>query len=526
MADPMFTPVTPNHQLASAQTLSPGPEPSDLVPGGAYVPPLQSVGAPIGVAPLVPPSQAAQALARGSRIGPRLALIATDIVGIALSMLAALALVRKPGALDTPTAIRADIVVTVPLFVIVLCSFAANGLYSKAPGQVLRNSFTELRDIVYALGVAGVVILGVDHISGHYELETSVVSATIVVALLLAGGVLPITRALVRWLLRKVATQQFRVLIVGTGMMARHLARYLSWDPRITVVGCVDDDPIPGTAVLGSISDLVPLCEKHQVDQVMVSFSRTHPAEAIRRLQALNDRVSVSIVPRYFELLTWRSQVREIAGLALIDVAPARLNFGSRLAKRSFDLAVGGVALLIGLPLIMVAAAAVKLSSRGPVLFHQERIGRKGKPFKMLKLRTMIDGAEAEREELEAENEMEGPLFKIRADPRVTPIGRFLRKSSIDELPQLWNVLRGDMALVGPRPFIASESSTIDGSAIRRFEVRPGITGLWQVSGRSHLTFDELQRLDYLYVASWSFWWDLRILWNTPAQVLKGHGAF
>ena len=160
------------------------------------------------------------------------------------------------------------------------------------------------------------------------------------------------------------------------------------------------------------------------------------------------------------------------------------------------------------------------------MLFRQERIGKGNKPFTIYKLRTMAHDAEQKRPELEHSNEMDGPLFKIRADPRATPIGRFLRRTSLDEAPQLFNVLRGDMSLVGPRPFIRAESSAIDGSAQRRFEVRPGMTGLWQVSGRSELTFEEMQRLDYLYVASWSIWWDFRILWLTPALVFRGHGAF
>ena len=230
-------------------------------------------------------------------------------------------------------------------------------------------------------------------------------------------------------------------------------------------------------------------------------------------------------MPRYFELLTWRSGVKEIAGLALIDVAPARLNFGSRVAKRTCDLVIGSLLLIASMPALVVAAIAIKATSPGPILFRQQRIGKAGKPFLVYKLRTMTDD-DRDHAEFIASRRVEGQLFKLEADPRITRVGRFLRRSSIDELPQLWNVLRGDMALVGPRPFVASESSSINGSAQRRFEVRPGLTGLWQVSGRSNLSFDELQRLDYLYVASWSLWWDLRILWNTPARVLRGHGAY
>jgi len=143
----------------------------------------------------------------------------------------------------------------------------------------------------------------------------------------------------------------------------------------------------------------------------------------------------------------------------------------------------------------------------------------------VLKFRTMYDGAHARQAEILHLNEVDGPLFKVREDPRVTPIGRFLRRTSLDELPQMLNVLRGEMSLVGPRPFVVAEAEKIEGWARRRFEVRPGITGLWQVSGRNELPYLELCRLDYLYVASWSFWWDLQLLWQTPATVLGGRGA-
>lgn len=491
-------------------TVSEVPPPKAVDPRGTEAPPL--VGS------------ASEALDR--RLGPRLALIGSDVLALVACEVAALFVVHQLGAEAIRSALLANVLLSIPLFFAALIAFLANGLYSKRPGQVLKNSFTEFRDIVYALGIAGVAALGIDHLAGSLEKQATLEPATIVVTLLFAAILIPAGRALTRRVLRAVSVEQIRVLIVGTGTMARHLTRYLSWDPRILVVGCVDDDPVPGASVLGTMNDLADLCDAYKIDQVMISFSRTHPADAIRRLQSLNHRVAISMVPRYFELITWRSHVREVAGLALIDVAPAHLDLGSRIVKRSFDLVVGVLSLLIGAPLLIGSAIAIKLSSPGPVLFRQERIGRDGKPFVMYKLRTMRLNAEEARSELEHKNEMGAVLFKIRDDPRMTPVGSFLRRTSIDELPQLFNVLRGDMALVGPRPFISSESDAINGSAVRRFEVRPGVTGLWQVSGRSHLTFEELQRLDYLYVASWSFSWDLRILWNTPAQVLRGHGAF
>jgi exopolysaccharide biosynthesis polyprenyl glycosylphosphotransferase len=465
-------------------------------------------------------------LRRRARFGPRLALVLSDALVLTVCIVAAM---NIPGATRPHVSGSRDfanVEFGALVVVVALVAFALNNLYSKSPGQVLKNSFTELHDVVYGLGIAGCVALAIHYWFWSAKNPLSILGVTVVVALLFAAVLVPIGRAVTRSALRVVRLEQFRVLIVGSGMMARHLERYLSWDSRIRVVGCVDDDPTPGTSVLGSIEDLPALVRDLHIDQVMVGFSRTHPAEAIRRLQSLNNQVAISIVPRYFELLTWRSQVKEIAGLALIDVAPARLNLGARFAKRTFDVVVGSLSLLLALPVLALAAIAIKLTSPGPVLFRQERIGRDNRPFMMYKLRTMTLDAEDARSELDTANEVDGPLFKMRVDPRVTRVGRFLRRSSLDEVPQLLNVLRGDMALVGPRPFIAEESSTIDGSAQRRFEVRPGMTGLWQVSGRSELTFDELQRLDYLYVASWSIWWDLRILWNTPARVIRGRGAF
>jgi lipopolysaccharide/colanic/teichoic acid biosynthesis glycosyltransferase len=175
---------------------------------------------------------------------------------------------------------------------------------------------------------------------------------------------------------------------------------------------------------------------------------------------------------------------------------------------------------------MLAAAVGIKATSPGPVFFRQERVGYRGKTFRIIKFRTMQAGAEEIKIDLRDHNDVDGPLFKLHNDPRVTPIGRFLRSYSLDEVPQLINVVRGKMSLVGPRPFVPDESAGIDGWAARRFEVRPGMTGLWQVSGRSDLPFEELRQLDYAYVASWSLWWDLKILWHTPGTVSGRHGAY
>jgi exopolysaccharide biosynthesis polyprenyl glycosylphosphotransferase len=346
-----------------------------------------------------------------------------------------------------------------------------------------------------------------------------------VTALLLAGVAIPSGRALTRLALRSAGFEQCRVIILGSGTMVTQLLKYLSWDPRITVVGCVDDDPRPGTVVLGPTAQLPTIVDALSVDEVIVGFSRTHPEEAIHKLQALNNRVAISIVPRYFELLSWRSAMKDVAGLPLISIAPPSLSLAARITKRTFDVVAASVLLVLGLPMLTAAAIAIKVTSIGPILFRQERVGRDGETFQILKLRTMDTGAHAHHRRMAEAYSLSGELFKMRNDPRVTRVGRLLRRLSIDELPQLVNVLHGEMSLVGPRPFIPEESRYMVGASARRFEVRPGITGLWQVSGRSQLSERELRRLDYLYVASWSLWWDLRILCQTPAQVLKGRGA-
>jgi exopolysaccharide biosynthesis polyprenyl glycosylphosphotransferase len=195
-------------------------------------------------------------------------------------------------------------------------------------------------------------------------------------------------------------------------------------------------------------------------------------------------------------------------------------------AKRACDVLVAGLGLLLLAPLLIAVALAIKLSSRGPVVFRQERTGLRGRPFTLLKFRTMVAGADQLLESLRERNEADGPLFKLRHDPRVTRVGRFLRRYSIDELPQLVNVLKGEMSLVGPRPPLASEVALYEEWQLDRLEVRPGITGLWQVSGRSELSFEDYIRLDLFYVENWSIAYDLFILSKTIPLLVSARGAY
>ena len=337
---------------------------------------------------------------------------------------------------------------------------------------------------------------------------------------------LPILRHLTRRIPGLGRAQATRVLIVGSGRVATSVAGRLGRCEEVEVVGMADDEPAPGQPVLGAMSDLPELIEKHRIDHVLVAFSRTPSHETLARLRGSGARVSISVVPRFYEMLTWRSRLEELQGIPLLHVAPAELSQTAKMIKRAMDLVVSATMLLILSPVMIASAIAIKATSPGPVFFRQQRSGRGGAPFAIFKFRTMYVNAEEMRSSLLAENEMDDVLFKMKEDPRITKVGKFLRKTSLDELPQFLNVLKGDMSLVGPRPFILSESAQIEGWATRRFDVPPGITGLWQVSGRSELTYDDLRHLDTVYVTSWSLWWDLRILAQTPGSVLKQRGAY
>jgi lipopolysaccharide/colanic/teichoic acid biosynthesis glycosyltransferase len=230
-------------------------------------------------------------------------------------------------------------------------------------------------------------------------------------------------------------------------------------------------------------------------------------------------------VPRLYELVSWRSMVGELYGFPLVEVAPAQGSRAARVAKRVVDLVAASVLLVLLSPLLAVVAVAIKVTSPGPILFRQFRSGQYCQPFRICKFRTMHVDAEQQQEALAIHNDVDGPIFKMRHDPRVTRIGKWLRQTSLDELPQLINVLRGEMSLVGPRPFPIEESEKITGPARIRFSVPPGMTGLWQVSGRNALNYDDLKHLDYIYAASWSLLWDFRILLQTPASVLRRKGV-
>lgn len=352
-----------------------------------------------------------------------------------------------------------------------------------------------------------------------------------------------------RWLVRqhlclerKRGRSSSRVLIIGGPHSAAHLVRSLLSAPSAGYVPVAahlpgrstsdgEDRPDVGVPITGSTTNvdaILAVIEDHKIDAVAVSAGVNLRPQHLRRLGwelAARD-IGMILAPALTDIAGPRIHTQPVAGLPLIHVSTPKLTGGKKVAKRTFDIGISGVLVVALAPLFLVLALLVRFSSPGPVLYRQERIGLRGSTFQMLKFRSMRANADAELLALLKQQGSEGtPLFKIDDDPRITPIGRILRKYSLDELPQLFNVLGGSMSLVGPRPQREGEVALYDDDAHRRLYVSPGMSGLWQVSGRSNLSWEESIRLDLYYVENWSLMSDVVILFKTFKAVFASTGA-
>lgn len=345
-----------------------------------------------------------------------------------------------------------------------------------------------------------------------------------------------------RWILhRQISWRRFagrcmrRVLVVGRNDQVTTLHRHLEERPAdgyVVVASCLPRGDVfeePVSDLLGRTEmNILAAVDQYDVDVVAVASDPELAGHSLRKLSwALEQRgVDLIVSPGIVEVAGPRISIRPVAGLSLLHLERPSVSGGPHLMKAVFDRFVGVLMLLAVSPLLLVAATLVKLTSKGPVLFKQVRVGRGGEQFPMFKFRTMVVDAEERKAELVALNEGNGVLFKLRDDPRVTRVGKYLRRFSIDELPQLVNVLRGEMSLVGPRPPLQAEVAQYAIDDSRRMLVKPGLTGLWQVSGRSDLTWEESMRLDLRYADNWSIALDLLILWKTARAVLGSDGAY
>ena len=412
-----------------------------------------------------------------------------------------------------------------------LALFWLYGLYE--PRQVLGpvNEFKQVFNGV----VAGTVVIFVADALKLFggDLARGWGLLALASGLVLVGGERLVVRKTLHSLRRR-GGDATRTIVLGANHEARTMVRTLDREAWLgyRIVGFVDDEAPVGQEVvgerkvLGSTDDLEDLIRKHGVGLVLVAASAFDAARLNRLFWELQDAdVDLQITSGTIDLLASRVTVQSVAGVPLLYVRRSGISPFQRALKRAIDLIGSGLGLILLSPLFAAFAVWIKRDSDGPVYFRQIRVGRDGEHFDVWKFRTMVKDAEERRAELEAHSEGPGLLFKLKEDPRVTGAGRFLRKYSLDELPQLINVLKGEMSLVGPRPALPSEVERYDHWVRNRLIVKPGMTGLWQVSGRVETTFSDYVRYDLFYIQNWSLSLDLWILWRTFRAVMSGEGA-
>jgi exopolysaccharide biosynthesis polyprenyl glycosylphosphotransferase len=349
-----------------------------------------------------------------------------------------------------------------------------------------------------------------------------------------------VARAGARAVCRRRLTYLQNTVIVGAGDVGQLVARKILQHPEygINLVGFVDSAPkdrrpdLEHLTLLGSTDSLRTIVKLFDIERVVIAFSNESHEATLNLIRSLNDLdVQVDIVPRLFEIVGPSVGIHTVEGLPLVGLRPLRLARSSRMMKRCLDFTCAAVGLVILAPLFLAVAVAIKLDSPGPVFFRQLRMGAGDRTFRIFKFRTMVADAEARKEEVAHLNKHATPggdprMFKIAADPRMTRVGRFLRRYSIDELPQLINVLKGEMSLVGPRPLILDEDELVHAWARDRLKLKPGMTGLWQVLGRTDIPFEEMTKLDYLYVTGWSLRNDLALILRTIPAVFRTQKAY
>ncbi|HXD59237.1 MAG TPA: sugar transferase [Thermoleophilaceae bacterium] len=467
--------------------------------------------------PLLLRLEAGRALLRGAT------LVTLDILGVFFAIWTALELkaaVRGKSDLVLSYHQAMDVAPLACLVTILL--FARSGLYGP---RASRPGFAR---VVGSLFQVMVVLLIYGLVEGHKFSSFYIFYGSLIFALIYVSAF--------RWVFEEVsgamlraAGYRRRAVLVGSGPHIQEVAAALGGGkhPEVDAVGFVSLTPLQGNG----LKDLGPLDQLDRylgsIDEVLIAdpdFPQNEAVELVDRCHRHGVRVRVA--PSTMEILMDRVEFVPGQTLPLFELKPPVFEGADWLIKRTFDL-VGSVLLgVLMSPVMLLSALAIKLTSRGPVLYRSMRPGIGGAPFPCLKFRTMFADAEERQAELEPRNEAGGAIFKIKSDPRVTPIGGFLRRWSIDELPQLFNVLRGEMSLVGPRPLPERDYERLADWHRKRYLVLPGITGLWQVSGRSELDFDELVRLDFMYLENWSVFLDLTILLKTIPAVIKAKGAW
>ena len=401
--------------------------------------------------------------------------------------------------------------------------FAQAGLYRR------RESRPGAGRILACLIVVALIVLAFGFGTG-YDFTTSGLIPTSVVVSAVTIGLFRAAYESVSLEVMRAAGIRRRVVLVGEGESLVRLRQSLAaarGGIAYEFVGAVGPEPAPGIRQLGSHAELPFVLEQVRPDEVILAEASLEERTVLEVVeQAHRQGIKVRLAPDTTELLVQRGEYVPGQGAPLFELRPPVLTGWDWAVKKGFDMLVSALVLIIGLPLWALIALAVKLDSRGPIFFIDHRIGVGEREFGMLKFRTMVADAAALQSELERSNEAEGALFKIREDPRVTRVGRLLRRFSLDEIPQIVNVFRGEMSLVGPRPLPLRDYRLLEDWHRARYSVLPGMTGLWQISGRSGLTFDDLVRLDFTYLENWSIWLDITIIARTIPAVITRRGAY
>ncbi len=448
------------------------------------------------------------------RVASIVVLVAIDVSGLAIGLYAALAL--RADLFDPKPTLWGLLWNTetewLPFLILMLILvFWRAGLYSprelrEGVGRVVPSVF-----LVSALALAFAVGTG-----QHFTTFGLYVVGAIFVAVLI--GVFRASYELVTGLMLRAVGVRRKAMLVGDPAARAHLRASLGASRGgiyYDFAGEIDPAEVEEALARGPL------------DELLVADAGLDDTRLLEIVEAAHRRgVKVRIAPRTTELLIERGEYVPGQGVPLFELRPPIFAGADWATKRVFDSVVGALIVVLGLPFWLVIAAAIKLSSRGPVLYADSRVGLGERPFQMLKFRTMVEGADRRKDELEGANQAGGALFKIRDDPRVTSVGRVLRRLSLDEVPNVLNVLRGEMSLVGPRPLPLRDFDRLEPWHRKRYNVLPGVTGLWQVAGRSDLTFDDLVRLDFYYLENWSIWLDVTILFKTPGAVFSQRGAY
>jgi exopolysaccharide biosynthesis polyprenyl glycosylphosphotransferase len=462
----------------------------------------------------------------------RRALLVADVVGLMLAFLVSWIVTGQRTAGGVPLQLEIDLfLLTIPLWVVAAKIY---GLYDRDEERTDHSTVDDVVGVFHLVTVGTFVMFAVTELSPSVTIDFHRLLWFWAVAV----WAIPLARVTVRSAARRHVSYQQNTVIVGAGDVGQLVAKKLLQHPEygINLLGFVDRQPKARRAdleqlkLLGPPERLPAIIRLLDVERIVIAFSGDSHEETVDLIRELKDLdVQIDIVPRFFDVVAPGMQVHSVEGLPLLGMPSLRLARSSRLLKRTMDFTLAAASLLCLAPLMALVALAIKLDSRGPVFFRQVRMGFGGRTFRIWKFRTMsVDAEERKAEVIHLNKHLAGDsrMFKIPDDPRITRVGGFLRRTSLDELPQLFNVLVGQMSLVGPRPLILDEDQHVQDWARKRLDLKPGMTGLWQVLGRSEIPFEEMVKLDYMYVTGWSVKTDLQLIARTiPVAFGRRKGA-